>query len=112
MSDYDFMSLAIEQAKLAADELEASENPITFPPSSSIAASKLRRVRVEGSKNNVASFLYLHFSLYFSGFFIISFAVSIREFISSTDKSIISIKLLIETYLSIILLHRLQQGNS
>ena len=42
---------------LAAEEELASLKPITLPPSSSIAASKLRRVRVEGSKNRVASFL-------------------------------------------------------
>ena len=44
-------------------ELElASEKPSTLPPKSSIAASKDRRVRVEGSKNRVASFLRRHTS--------------------------------------------------
>ena len=43
---------------LAAEELAASEKPRTCPPSSYIAASKERRVRVEGSKKSVASFLY------------------------------------------------------
>ena len=41
---------------------EASENPITFPPNSIIAASKLNLVLVLGSKNKVANFLCLHFS--------------------------------------------------
>ena len=40
----------------------ASEKPMTLPPSSSMAASKLSRVRVEGSKNRVASFLWAHLS--------------------------------------------------
>ena len=44
-------------------ELElADENPITFPPSSIIAASKLSLVLVLGSKNKVANSLCLHFS--------------------------------------------------
>ena len=42
---------------LLAEELAASEKPSTFPPSSIIAASKERRVRVLGSKKSVASFL-------------------------------------------------------
>ena len=53
------MTLAVSAtlSPLAAEELWASEKPITLPPSSYMAASKLRRVRVEGSKNRVASFL-------------------------------------------------------
>ena len=47
---------------LDADDVDADEKPITLPPSSSIAASKLRRVLVEGSKKSVASFLPLHLS--------------------------------------------------
>ena len=43
---------------MLAEELAASEKPSTFPPNSIIAASKLSRVRVEGSKKSVASFLY------------------------------------------------------
>ena len=42
---------------LEAEEELASLKPITLPPSSNMAASKLSRVRVEGSKNKVASFL-------------------------------------------------------
>ena len=42
---------------LEAEEELASEKPMTLPPSSSMAASKLKRVRVEGSKNRVANFL-------------------------------------------------------
>ena len=61
---------------LAAEELDAAEKPSTLPPSSSIAASKERRVRVEGSKKSVASFLYLHRSRYSSGWAIISSAWS------------------------------------
>ena len=34
---------------LEAEEDAASEKPMTWPPSSSIADVKLRRVRVEGS---------------------------------------------------------------
>ena len=78
-----------------ADELCASEKPRTLPPSSSIAASKLRRVLVDGSKNRVASFLPLHFSLYFSGFAIISLATPISSSISPVVSSEISIRLLI-----------------
>ena len=43
-----------------ADELLADEKPRTLPPSESIADSKLRRVRVEGSKNSVARILPSH----------------------------------------------------
>ena len=44
-----------------AVELElADENPITLPPSSIIAASKLSLVLVLGSKNKVANFLPSH----------------------------------------------------
>ena len=40
----------------AAELASAPATVITFPPSSYIAASKLSRVRVLGSKNSVASF--------------------------------------------------------
>ena len=40
--------------RLAAEELDASEKPSTCPPRLSMADSKLRRVRVDGSKNRVA----------------------------------------------------------
>ena len=71
---------------------DASENPITFPPSSIIAASKLSLVLVLGSKNKVANFLYLHFSWYSLGCAIIFLATLINSSISSTDNSLISIK--------------------
>ena len=45
---------------LAAEELLAEEKPSTCPPRLSMALSKLRRVRVEGSKNRVASILPSH----------------------------------------------------
>ena len=53
------MTLAVSAtlSPLAAEELWASEKPSTWPPSSYMAASKDSRVRVEGSKNSVASFL-------------------------------------------------------
>ena len=41
-----------------------------------MAASKLRRVRVEGSKNSVASFLPWQASAYFWGFAMMSIAQS------------------------------------
>ena len=41
----------------AEQELAAAGTESTWPPNSYMAASKLRRVRVEGSKNSVASFL-------------------------------------------------------
>ena len=78
-----------------AEEELASLKPSTLPPSSYIAASKLSLVLVEGSKKSVASFFLLHFSQYLSGLSIISFAVAISSFTSSTVKSRISIKLLI-----------------
>ena len=40
----------------AAELASAPATVITFPPSSYMAASKLSRVRVLGSKNSVASF--------------------------------------------------------
>ena len=43
-----------------AEELLAEEKPSTCPPRLSMALSKLRRVRVEGSKNRVASILPSH----------------------------------------------------
>ena len=70
----------------------ASEKPSVLPPRSSIAASKLRRVLVEGSKKSVASFFPTQALLYFAGSAMISFAVSISESISSTVRSIISIR--------------------
>ena len=68
----------------AAEELWASENPSTFPPSSYIAASKLSRVLVDGSKNSVASF-FRHgtFQRTLSGCAMMSFAASIISSISS-----------------------------
>ena len=74
---------------------DADENPKTLPPNSNIAASKLNLVLVLGSKNKVANFLCLHFSEYFSGNCIISFATFINSSISSTVNSFISIKCLI-----------------
>ncbi len=52
---------------LAADELFASEKPSTLPPRESIALSKLRRVRVEGSKKRVARILPSHLCAYSAG---------------------------------------------
>ena len=37
--------------------VEASEKPMILPPKRFTAVSKLSRVRVDGSKNSVASFL-------------------------------------------------------
>ena len=73
----------------------AEEKPITLPPSSSIAASKLKRVRVDGSKNKVASFLPWHFVLYLAGFAMISIAVFINSSISAVVNETISIILFI-----------------
>ena len=41
----------------ATEDVAPPVTDSTLPPSSYIAASKERRVRVEGSKNSVASFL-------------------------------------------------------
>ena len=49
-----------EEFDRAAEELLAEEKPSTCPPRLSMALSKLRRVRVEGSKNRVASILPSH----------------------------------------------------
>ena len=89
------MAVSAILSPLLAEEELASEKPMTLPPSSSIAASKLSRVRVEGSKNSVASFLPLQASPYSAGFSLIWQAVCIRSSSSSTEKSVISIKLLI-----------------
>ena len=63
-SAYELITFAVSAmlSPLDADDVDADEKPITLPPSSSIAASKLRRVLVEGSKKSVASFLPLHLS--------------------------------------------------
>ena len=45
---------------LEAEELAAAEKPSTWPPRESIALSKLRRVRVDGSKKSVARILPSH----------------------------------------------------
>ncbi len=45
----------------------ASENPITLPPNRLTAVSKLSRVRVEGSKNSVAT--TLPSKIFWLGFF-------------------------------------------
>ena len=83
----------MEKVPFAADELLASEKPITLPPSSYIAASKLSLVLVLGSKKSVASFLPRQDSEYFFGLSIMSNAVDIKLSISKVDKSKISHKL-------------------
>ena len=50
----------LSMTPLAAEEDWASEKPRTWPPRLSIADSKLRRVRVEGSKNKVARIFPSH----------------------------------------------------
>ena len=57
---------------LEAEELAAEEKPSTCPPSDSMALSKLRRVRVEGSKNSVARILPSHLWAYAAGWSIMS----------------------------------------
>ena len=79
----------------AAEDEAASEKPSTCPPSSYMAASKLRRVRVEGSKNSVASFLPRQASAYFCGSAMMSSAVAMRAAISSAESSRILMRLLI-----------------
>jgi hypothetical protein len=69
-------------------ELEpASANPRQLPPKRSMAASKLKRVRVLGSKNNVArSFPLQLVRRYFSSFSIFS-ANENKDSISLSEKS-------------------------
>ncbi len=80
---------------LVAELLLASEKPSTLPPRLSIADSKESRVRVEGSKNSVASFLWRHTSWYFSGWAMMSSATAISSSISSVVRSVMSIRCLI-----------------
>ena len=58
-----------------------------------MAASKLRRVRVEGSKNSVASFFRSQAWAYLSGFERMSWAVASRPSISSVVRSRMSMTL-------------------
>ena len=69
----------------------ASENPMTFPPNRLTAVSKLSRVRVEGSKNRVATTLPSR--IYRLGFSSNRRAFSRRSRISSFEKSVIDTKL-------------------
>ena len=93
MSAYPETTLTVSArvSPLVVEEVPASEKPMTLPPRDSIADSKLRRVRVDGSKKSVASVRCRSASSYFSGCFAISSAVSIRESISFTERSRISI---------------------
>ena len=78
-----------------AVELElASEKPSTLPPRASMADSKERRVRVEGSKNSVASCLWAQASWYLTGFSMMSSAVAMSWSISATDRSMTSMMFL------------------
>ena len=54
------ITLEIKGKQLTSEELLAEEKPSTLPPSESIALSKLRRVRVDGSKNSVARIFPSH----------------------------------------------------
>ena len=51
-----WVNMKLRDTYPSLEELCASENPMTFPPNSYMAASKLSLVRVEGSKKRVASF--------------------------------------------------------
>ena len=46
--------VSLTVSPLEVEEDSAEENPSTLPPRLSMALSKLRRVRVLGSKNSVA----------------------------------------------------------
>ena len=83
------MTLAVSAtlSPLAADELELSEKPMTWPPSSYMAASKLSLVLVDGSKKRVASFFPSHLWAYASGLAMMSMAVWMRLSSSSAVKS-------------------------
>src|SRR6056297_3746652 len=70
----------------------ASVNPIYLPPRRLIALSKLKRVRVEGSKNNVA--ITLPCKRFWLGFFSNSSAKSRILKTSSFEKSVIDTKFL------------------
>ena len=77
---------------LAALELSAEEKPSTPPPSSSIAASKLNRVRVLGSKKRVASFLPAQACEKAARSAMMRSAVSASSSISSLLRSVMSIR--------------------
>ena len=77
---------------LAAEEELAEEKPSTLPPSDSIADSNESSVRVLGSKNSVARIRPCIVSRYAAGFAFILSAKSRMLSISSTDKSVMSIK--------------------
>ena len=87
------MAVSATLSPFAAELVPAPVTLSTLPPSSYMAASKLSRVRVLGSKNRVASFFPWQASLYFSGRAIISSAVSISASSSSGVRSGTSITL-------------------
>ena len=85
------------------DELDvaASENPITRPPRRFTAVSKLRRVRVDGSKNRVATTLPSRsFRFGFASKYFIS---SSKSSISCFEKSEIDTRLSFSIYIFVLL---------
>ena len=77
---------------MAVEELSAEEKPRTLPPRDSMADSKERRVRVLGSKNSVARIRPRMASRKSAGWAIISSARLSTAVISSTEKSVMSIR--------------------
>ena len=90
------MTLAVSAtlSPLAAEDEAALDMEMTFPPSSYMAASKLMRVLVEGSKKRVASFFPWQISEYFSGWAMMSLAQAMSSSSSCVERSTMSIRLL------------------
>ena len=73
---------------------EAEANPRVLPPSSSIAASKLSLVLVDGSKKRVAIFLPSQACAYFARCVMMSSAVAMSPSISAVVRSEMSMRCL------------------
>ena len=84
--------VSVSVSPFDVDVESADEKPSTLPPSDSIADSNESRVRVLGSKNSVARIRPCIVSRYAAGFAFILSARSKMLSISSTDKSVMSIK--------------------
>ena len=84
--------VSVSVSPFDVDVESADEKPSTLPPSYSIADSNESRVRVLGSKNSVARIRPCIVSRYAAGFAFILSAKSRMLSISSTDKSVMSIK--------------------
>ena len=89
------LMVSMTLSPLVVELSDAEAKPNVVPPSSSIAASKLSLVRVDGSKNSVAIFFPSHAWAYFSRCAMMSSATAIKASISSVVKSDMSNRCLI-----------------